>query len=214
MIGIRIEYLDSGSRPFGPFLRRLRLQYSANQVPQREPCAGPPRRRLVGRAGEAVAYTVPTVHRRRSDVTSLLNPAHFRTSKDTSSCTTSCVRSDPSPCGSTGMRNGKFNTTQYNLTSIRVVSDRRPRAQLRCRLINGARRARGRDKFSSVKVEITHLRCYVRVYLGGPTYVYGSCQKDPQFHDAFAFHISSAIDQQEILTLARVYVKSAQHDAS
>ena len=115
MIGIRIEYLDSGSRPFGPFLRRLRLQYRANQVPQREPCAGPPRRRLVGRAGEAVAYTVPTVHRRRSDVTSLLNPAHFRTSRDTSSCTTSCVRSDPSPCGSaTGMRNGKFNTTQYD----------------------------------------------------------------------------------------------------
>ena len=33
----------------------------------------------------------------------------------TSSCTTSCVRSDPSPCGSTGMRNGKINTTHYNL---------------------------------------------------------------------------------------------------
>ena len=24
---------------------------------------------------------------------------------------------------------------------------------------------------------------YVRVYLDGPTYVYGSYQKDPQFHD-------------------------------
>ena len=146
MIGIRIEYLDSGSRPFGPFLRRLRLQYRANQVPQREPRAGPPRRRLVGRAGEAVAYTVPTVHRRRSDVTSLLNPAHFRTSRDTSSCTTSCVRFRSVAVWIDGdARNGKFNTTQYNLelNSIRVVSDRRPRAQLRCRLINGARRARG-----------------------------------------------------------------------
>ena len=77
----------------------------------------------------------------------------------------------------------------------------------------GARRARGRDKFSSVKVEITHLRCYVRVYLGGPTYVYGSCQKDPQFHDAFAFHISSAISTRNSHTGARD-VKSAQHDAS
>ena len=77
----------------------------------------------------------------------------------------------------------------------------------------GARRARGRDKFSSVKVEITHLRCYVRVYLGGPTYVYGSCRKDPQVHDAFAFHISSAISTRNSHTGARD-VKSAQHDAS